>query len=166
MKRLLFSLMAFVCLSVYAQKPQHFKFLGIPIDGHHEQFDKSLKQKGFVFMDSIDNAWRYKGKMYNDSVLVNVQHTPKTKTIYNIMMQFFFLSERDCHQFTAQRMVDYERTYKHWDSTGTLISVGTIEETIGYIAATEIHLPEDVVWFSNISFCDAKNQKLKLSEAQ
>lgn len=84
MKRifLLLAVAVFVTVSAYAE---HFKFMGMPLDGHVDRFEKALLQKGFKPVPDEENAPTrfYRGKFLSENnALVSVFPTPKSSTVY------------------------------------------------------------------------------------
>ena len=63
---------------------EHLKFMGIPIDGHVNNFRKKLKGKGLTFYKKIDNNYVYKGKFAGDESNVFVKFDDKTKNVYGV----------------------------------------------------------------------------------
>ncbi len=84
MKRifLLLAVAVFVTVSAYAE---HFKFMGMPLDGPVDQFEKALLQKGFKSVPDEENAPTrfYRGKFMSEkNALVSLYPTPKSNTVY------------------------------------------------------------------------------------
>lgn len=86
MKRILFLLAALTMLAASAHA-EHFKFMGIPLDGPLPQFEKALLAKGFtpanVSVESPDYKW-YEGIYYNNNALLGVRYSPKSKTVCSV----------------------------------------------------------------------------------
>lgn len=82
--------MTFLCSS----HAQHFKFMGIPIDGSIEAFETKLKTKGFVkSKDFGEENTRY-GRWYDgwfagEDVLLYVRNT-KTNLVFSTHVILFF----------------------------------------------------------------------------
>lgn len=95
MKRifLLLAVAVFVTVSAYAE---HFKFMGMPLDGPVDQFEKALLQKGFKPVPDEKNApiRFYRGKFMSEkNALVSVDPTPKSNTVYMASVTFDNITE-------------------------------------------------------------------------
>lgn len=95
MKRifLLLAVAVFVTVSAYAE---HFKFMGMPLDGPVDQFEKALLQKGFKSVPDEENAPTrfYRGKfMSEQNALVSVFPTPKSNVVYMAGVTFDNITE-------------------------------------------------------------------------
>lgn len=86
MKRILFLLAALTMLAASAHA-EHFKFMGIPLDGSLPQFEKALLAKGFtptnLSVESPNYKW-YEGIYYNNNALLGVCYSPKSKTVCSV----------------------------------------------------------------------------------
>lgn len=88
MKRILFSFLLFV--TTITCVAQHLKFEGIPIDGHIDQFEQKLKQKGFNKKSDYDNIYGlhatriFNGIFMQSNVRLEVVYYVKTKKVYQI----------------------------------------------------------------------------------
>ena len=84
MKKYLLLLVMVVCLSVNAQT-DHFKFMGIPIDGNVSSFCQKLKEKGFSKdKEDAPNAYCFTGKFYGEDANVQVDYTHDSHTVYSV----------------------------------------------------------------------------------
>lgn len=65
-------------------------FYGIKIDGTYENFDRELKNKGFHFLEKVENSnvYIYKGVFLSQSVELFVVVTPTTKLVWKVSVYF------------------------------------------------------------------------------
>lgn len=83
----------FMTVSAYAE---HFKFMGIPLDGPVDQFEKALLQKGFKSVPDEENAPSrfYRGSFMSErNALVSVHPTPKSNVVYAVSVTFDNITE-------------------------------------------------------------------------
>lgn len=62
---------------------EHFKFMGIPIDGTYENFVQKLKLKGFKQFGDLEI---YKGVFDNDTVLIGVENDKELNLVYAVQV--------------------------------------------------------------------------------
>lgn len=71
-----------MCANAYAE---HFKFMGIPIDGTLPQFEKQLLHKGFTPIKNQDANMPmmkvYEGEWLNQNVELEVYYAPQSKIV-------------------------------------------------------------------------------------
>jgi hypothetical protein len=91
-------------ISAYAE---HLSFLGIPLDGTIENFDKQIKNKGFVSsvdfssLNTNNQKW-YDGKFANQDVVVLISSTYKSNKVYSAAVTLFCDSDSDMYtNFTS-----------------------------------------------------------------
>ena len=76
------------CLfSLFLQaQTEHFKFMGIPLNGKISSFDRELKKKGFKLDDfaskTLKGSYMYKGIFAGEKSQVLVSYDEKTKIVY------------------------------------------------------------------------------------
>lgn len=99
MKKILFLLLTLVSLCCQEGQAQHFKFMGIPIDGSIENFETKLKEKGFV--NSVEYSKfnsttrkHYDGVFAGKDVFLTVKITPKSKLVYCVSANHLKLTEK------------------------------------------------------------------------
>lgn len=84
-KILLFIFTIFVVLPVNAQE-DHFKFMGIPIDGKISVFNREIQKKGFSLDHSVgkefDGYYIYNGVFAGEKANLMIGYNDKTKTVY------------------------------------------------------------------------------------
>lgn len=66
--------------------------MGTEVSGNYESFKDSLTLKGFTLVDSFETLHRFYGKFANEFVTLNVMVTPKTNTVFKVIVYF---PERD-----------------------------------------------------------------------
>lgn len=86
MKKLFLTILSgLFAISLNAQE-QHFKFMGIPLDGKISAFHKEMLNKGFTldenFGKSIDGAYLYNGIFAGETSQVFVNYDEKTRIVY------------------------------------------------------------------------------------
>ena len=85
-KGILLTFILMLALSVYAQE-EHFKFLGIPLDGSIEEFEAKLCDKGFIremeSRESEINKRNYKGLFAGYDSDVMVEFNPRDRNVYS-----------------------------------------------------------------------------------
>ena len=98
MKKLVFTLLMLLTLSMSAQENDVIKFMGIPVDGTKSEMIAQLKKKGFT-LKTINNNEFLEGKFNGESVHVYVHtnndvvdrivvHQEKTSNESNIKIKF------------------------------------------------------------------------------
>jgi hypothetical protein len=101
-------------ISAYAV---HFSFLGIPIDGTIENFDKQIRAKGFVssadFSEADTNNQRwYEGTFANEEVVVLVRATHKSNKVHTVSVTHFCDSDKDMYDIFSDWSGSLTRKYK------------------------------------------------------
>ena len=85
-KGILLTFILMLALSVYAQD-EHFKFLGIPLDGSIEEFEAKLCDKGFIremeSRESEINKRNYKGLFAGYDSDVTIEFNPRNRNVYS-----------------------------------------------------------------------------------
>ena len=89
--RLLFLFLSLI-LSVSVSYGQHIKFMGTEVTGFFESFKDSLTLKGFTHVGSFETLHKFYGKFANEFVTLNVMASPKTNTVFKVIVYF---PERD-----------------------------------------------------------------------
>ena len=79
--------MLFFC-TLCLQAAGHVKFMGIEVAGNYETFKDSLERKGFLYISSFETMHRYYGKFANEIVRLEVLATPKTNTVFKVLVYF------------------------------------------------------------------------------
>lgn len=87
MIRRLFFLLSLV-ISFTVAYGQHIKFMGTEVTGDYENFKDSLVLKGFTYIDSFETLHRFYGKFANEIVTLNVMSSPKTNTVFKVIVYF------------------------------------------------------------------------------
>ena len=101
MKKLILTLFAIVlAVSAFAQD-QHLKFKGIPIDGTLTNYVKALKNAGYEFIcqSPDDSGAALSGTFTNKDVTILVVTTPKTKTVWKVVV--FFEDQNDWYSLKS-----------------------------------------------------------------
>lgn len=100
MKRMIACLLViFIASFSYAQ---HFKFMGVEINGSATSFESKLKQKGFeteyveFFFERLPVGLR--GKYEGHNVAVYYECTPKTELVFAVQLQFSDSGEASAKQ--------------------------------------------------------------------
>lgn len=125
MKKMLLLIMFVFSISLMAQKrTEHFKFLGIPLNGTYENFDKQLKNKGFEHL--IEYA--YCGVFDGDSVLLQACVTEKINNVYGVMITVNKFDTRS----EAADCVDLLKSRFEYKYDGTFVDQGTFESLTIY----------------------------------
>lgn len=62
--------------------------MGIEVNGNYESFKDSLGSKGFKYMSSFESLHRFFGKFANEIVILNVLASPKTHTVFKVIVYF------------------------------------------------------------------------------
>jgi len=162
MKRIfliVFYMMAVFCNS-YAQ---HFKFMGIPIDGSIEAFDAKLKAKGFVkskdfgCLDTKTSKY-YDGKFAGYNVLLYVMATPKTNLVCDVNVRHFFKTKEDAEEIYRYFCSVIEDKYKIeqkkiQDTNSTRYKVGLGDIVVEY----EVCDYGNFEYNLNVFYLDRKN---------
>lgn len=84
MKKLLLIICICATYTSFAQtSDEHFKFMGIPIDGTPQEFGEKLQQKGFEYIAENDERLMYKGYFAGNSCFIGIQsyETPVNSVI-------------------------------------------------------------------------------------
>lgn len=98
MKRLLTLIigLAIVAATAYAE---HFKFMGITMDGDLATFEKGLLAKGFTpqedCQDNTPTAKWYEGTFFGQDVVLCVNLTPKSKKVFSIDIGYKTKMDKD-----------------------------------------------------------------------
>ena len=58
------------------------------VTGDFESFKDSLELKGFTYIDSFETLHRFYGKFANEIVTLNVMSSPKTNTVFKVIVYF------------------------------------------------------------------------------
>ena len=122
MKKLLLGLSLFCVTFVCGQNRttvDHFKFLGIPLNGTIENFDKQLKNKGFE--NIFDDA--YVGMFDGDSVLVFPCVSDEINNVYGVMIT---VAEFDTHS-EAIELIDRLKSRYEYKYNGVFENQGSFE---------------------------------------
>ena len=89
-KGILLTFILMLALSVYAQE-EHFKFLGIPLDGSIEEFEAKLCDKGFIReMESSEseiNKRNYKGLFAGYDSDIIIEFNPRNRNVYSARVE-------------------------------------------------------------------------------
>ena len=97
--------------SAYAE---HFKFMGIPLDGPLPQFEKALLAKGFtptsVETNEPNYTW-YDGIFAGQNALVGVSITPKSKIVFAVGVSFSELTPSESKDLFERLCKAVERNY-------------------------------------------------------
>lgn len=72
----------------FAQESSHFDFKGIPIDGSLDSYVGQLNKKGFTTTKNTEDAAMLKGTFAGEDVEVAVYTTPKSRTVYMVVVAF------------------------------------------------------------------------------
>lgn len=88
-KQIIIIITLFVALVAQGQN-EHFKFMGIPIDGKISSFDKELQKKGFKLDDimgkSLEDAYIYNGIFAGENAQIYVNYDVKSKIVYQAVV--------------------------------------------------------------------------------
>jgi len=77
-------LIPFLCFS----QSEHLKFRDIEINGTATQFLSKLKNLGYIVKDVDSDGYTMKGKFAGDDCTLYIYSSPKTKTVYKIVVVF------------------------------------------------------------------------------
>lgn len=121
MKRILFCLIfALFCMSSNAQK--HLEFLGIPLNGHINNFTSRLKAKGVTVHP--DNKYvqtgnrLFSGYFYDQKADILVSYNTRTGTVYKALVTIYENNEELLHNLCKEieEIVKYKYIYEHEDT--------------------------------------------------
>lgn len=108
MKKLIFTFLMFLTLSVNAQNFEVVKFLGIPVDGLKNEMISKLEKKGFKRNPNSDNL---EGEFNGDNVRVSVI-TYKEK-VGRIMVAYNYTNETDIKIAFNKLVNQFEKSQKY-----------------------------------------------------
>lgn len=168
MKKILFLLFTLVSLCCQDGQAQHFKFMGIPIDGSIENFETKLKEKGFV--NSIEYSKfnttaekYYDGMFAGNDVLLMVRATPKSGLVYGVSVNYFKLTEKAAQGEKERMEKAIAKKYKTVKKTvsPTISKFSVANGNIMVYYQTDEKLNKYLV---SISYFDIKNTKISEKE--
>lgn len=90
-RRLLVILCCLFSIAIQAQT-EHFKFMGIPIDGNINQFHRSLSQKGLTRKACQSNFCLYEGVFAGSNASMIVEKEPKEDSVYSVIVVIPYFS--------------------------------------------------------------------------
>lgn len=70
------------------EESTHLDFKGVPIDGLMDSYVTQLSPKGFTLVKTTEDAAMLKGVFAGEDVEVAVYTTPKSKTVYMVVVAF------------------------------------------------------------------------------
>ena len=141
MRKVLFSIL--LCLFAFNAMAQneHLKFMGIPLDGTIDAFQKKLEAKGVKYDKIISNSIPigvrgFKGRFAGEDAVIFVYYDENTKKVYRAKAVVSFSSREMCRQKYAmfKQQLEYkypqasieEDKYEYEDSA-------TLNMFLGYI---------------------------------
>lgn len=81
-----------ISININAQVGKHFEFMGIPIDGSVEEFNQTLKSKGFENKSKDDIKYMY-GNFAGEEALITLAFTPTTNTMNAVIVELPYPSK-------------------------------------------------------------------------
>lgn len=106
MKKLIMVLASLMLMAVTAHA-EHFKFMGIPIDGSIYVFEKALLDKGFTRERTPDDSSEellYTGTFNGDKVTLAVYATPVSHKVCSVGLSFSDLTSTDTRNAKTARI--------------------------------------------------------------
>ena len=80
--------MAFVSYGQSIEVEKHLNFMGIEIDGRLENFIEKLECKDFTLQTKLKTEAVFVGKFTGKSAKLFIYSTPKTRTVYRVIVAF------------------------------------------------------------------------------
>lgn len=154
--------------SAYAE---HFKFMGIPLDGPLPQFEKALLAKGFTpiipsIKDKPNNKW-YKGIFHNNEVSLCVYCTPKSKKVYHVGIGMTLDSDAAAKTEFSSLCSTIEKNYPHYTKEEAIMEDNP-DQTDGFLYLIEdnggIGVYNDKNNIISIHYIDVENNHLQRQE--
>ena len=90
---------------------EHLKFMGIPIDGHVNDFRKKLKEKGFTYDQKIENSYSYDVFFAGDKSSLFVIFNDETKIVNAVSVNIECYSEESVKEKYRQYVRDLTDKY-------------------------------------------------------
>ena len=167
--------------STYAQ--EHLKFMGIPIDGTIDNFQKQLATKDIVVEKSVNKnvgvGMRiFKGRFAGKTCFIAAQYS-QSKTVYSVMATYVSKTAAEAAQFYATTKQLLKEQCTDGDVTDTVdakkcpvykvfLNGSDGKTKIGVVSLTETvnKTSKTAPYMVNVAYVDALNNDKNLSEKQ
>lgn len=164
MRRMIICLLVF-CIASFSYA-QHFRFMGVEINGAAASFESRLKKKGFeteymeLFFERVPVCLRGRYEGYN--VAVYYECTPKSELVFAVQLQFTDSGEESAKKRVFGNVCRLiEKKYPQYRKDIESSSIVNYYVTDGYEGKVRVDMSEEKVY---VTFYDQKNSLLYIEE--